>query len=67
LAEKYTNAMLAKNFRSRARKFLSEKSCVVRDDQGRLGVAAPNVLGDRRRGESDVCERKVFRDDRAPT
>jgi hypothetical protein len=67
LAEKHLNAMLAKDFPGRARKFLSEKSSVVCDDQGRLRVAAPNVLRDRRCHQSNVRKGKILSDNRSPT
>ena len=66
IAQQHVDAVLAKNFRGRAREFLGEKSRVVADDQRRLRVAAAHVPRDGRRGQANVREGKIFRDDRAP-
>lgn len=65
-AEQDVNSALAQNFRGSESEFLAEESSIVAYQERWFRVAAEYVACNRRCGQADVCERKIFRDNRAP-
>ena len=66
VAQQDMNSVLAENCAGGACEFLAEESSVVADEEGRVRFAAARMLGDGCSGQANICERKIFRDDRAP-